>query len=81
MKRGVLFLVLVTCGCSTSPVADFMDWAYPARPSALPLSGRGGVSPPVSTVPPPTATLPGAIESPAPVAGEPPAPEPPQPLR
>ena len=31
MKRLAAFLLLFSAGCSTAPVADFLDWAKPGR--------------------------------------------------
>src|SRR3954464_4998722 len=53
MKRIALLLVLPVMGCSTSPVADFLDHFFPSRPSATPAAGRGGVCNPAPVATPP----------------------------
>jgi hypothetical protein len=64
MKRLAALCVLLAAGCSTSPLADFMDFVRPARmPSG---QGRyyGGVG--NLQVPPPPTAAPGDLPPPAP---------------
>jgi hypothetical protein len=68
MRRSVLFVVWLA-GCSTHPVADFMD--YVARPGGVRGPGRAGVCQPAPAL---TATAPVA---PAGARIEAPSPEPP----
>jgi hypothetical protein len=67
-------LVLVPVGCSTAPVADFLDWAHPARVNTGSGPGYGGVEPAPHADPgagPPVPPLPTLPDSPLP---SPPAP-------
>lgn len=65
MKRCWLLLLVLLCGCSTAPVADFLDYFYP--PSCPPTVGRGGVCNPSITQPaPPPIARPGLAQPPPP---------------
>ncbi len=70
MHRAVILLVFVA-GCSTHPVADFMDYVFP--PGGVRGQGRGGVCTPTPVLSaPPAGAPPGArLEGPPPP--EPPA--------
>jgi hypothetical protein len=59
MKRMVaMFLFLVASGCSSAPVADFLDWVHPS-----PVRPQGACQPPHTTVPP-TQPVPNPIVAP-----------------
>ncbi len=63
MKR-VLVLCVLLAGCSTAPIADFMDHFFPAKidPNATPgARTRGGVCDPPPTVMPTPTTPPGGL--------------------
>ena len=61
MKRVMASLLLFACGCSTAPVADFLDWVSPStvRPQGL------NSAPAVVPAPPPTTAAP-LIRTPSP---------------
>jgi len=44
----LLLFVLASSGCSTAPIADFLDHFFPAKPPANAGPGRGGVCSPAS---------------------------------
>jgi len=46
-------LACFLAGCSTAPVADFLDYARPARSPAVGEPLYGGVGPTPTTIPPP----------------------------
>jgi hypothetical protein len=86
MRRWLIVGCLAACGCSTAPLADFMDCVFPAKTGgggASPVKGPRVVPAPgdplVESVPPgavpPTRLLP--PENPAPLAPATPAPTPP----
>jgi hypothetical protein len=54
MKRLLPLVLVVLCGCSTAPVADFLDFFCPPR---MPPGGRGGVCNPSATQPAPPAIV------------------------
>ncbi|MCS7167666.1 MAG: hypothetical protein RMI91_01435 [Gemmatales bacterium] len=53
MRWGLVLLVLLA-GCSTAPIADLMDYAWPAR-----SPGTAETLPPV--IPPPSEALPAPV--------------------
>jgi hypothetical protein len=60
MRGLVSLLLLLTAGCSTSPVADFLDFAFPPKPIPANTPGlHGGVGGPQPAPPPQDAPLPG----------------------
>jgi hypothetical protein len=61
-------LVLVPVGCTSYPMADFLDWAHPARMPKGDGPAYGGVEP---------AGTPGEVPPPPPVPGAPAAAPPP----
>ena len=77
---ATVLVLLMCCGCSTAPVADFLDYFYPAKikidPKVQPYGGVCGPDggppnlpalPPISipSGPPPGPTLPGLPPPPA----------------
>lgn len=67
MRRLLPAVILLMSGCSTAPIADFMDFFFTPR---MPSTGRGGVCEPASPTPP-APVVPGR-----PIFPEPPPPEP-----
>ncbi len=86
-----LGLLLFLTGCSTAPIADFMDHFFPAKIDPNPAAGsrtRGGVCDPPPTVMPTPAAPPGGMPpalppdpgaASAPMMGPPPGPALPSP--
>jgi hypothetical protein len=66
MKRVAGLLLLLATGCSTAPVADALDFAFPPRmpPPGAPFVGGVGVPQPP---PPPGAVLQPPVPAPLPV--------------
>jgi hypothetical protein len=76
MKRS-LCLLLLLAGCSTAPIADFLDLVDPAKGTGGNVEPHGGVcnpTPAIGVAPP--GVLPGTRIAPPP-GGEVPPPEPP----
>lgn len=71
MKRIWILLALCVAGCSTAPVADFLDWFAPGRIPQGAAETQGGVCAPQGV-------LPGANVAPVPPV--PPGVGPPQPV-
>jgi hypothetical protein len=68
--RWSVLLILALSGCSTSPVAGFLDWARPARMPKGDQQTRGGVcnpNPLPSQINQPSVPAPGP--GPAPIPG------------
>ena len=76
MAAGVAFLA--AGGCSTHPVIDVMDYAFPSRVEKGKMQPYGGVCVPQGPVQPPGPVLPGIVP-PAPSVAAPVVP-PPAPL-
>jgi hypothetical protein len=81
MKRMWIFGLLVLAGCSTAPLADFLDWVSPGQvPKGVGLR-QGGVCAPQGVLPgagnlpaPPPGVV---VPAPVPVPGGPAPPQPP----
>src|SRR5436305_10439558 len=58
MRRLAGLLLLCAAGCSTSPLADFLDFAFPPRTIPPNTATYGGVAGPQPAPPPPTVPLP-----------------------
>jgi hypothetical protein len=52
MKRLASLLLLLSCGCSTSPVAGFLDLTFPAKKIPPNAQWFGGVAGPQPAPPP-----------------------------
>src|SRR5437879_6237363 len=52
MKRLASLLLVLSCGCSTSPVAGFLDFAFPAKKIPPNTQWHGGVAGPQPAPPP-----------------------------
>src|SRR5262249_8555192 len=74
MKRTAALFLLLLAGCSTTPVADFLDFVHPRR--VLPAGPAPLALPPRRPPPPPPRRRPPG-RAPAPPPGAPPAPPPP----
>jgi hypothetical protein len=68
MKRALVGLLLFAAGCSTAPVADFLDWVSPSqiRPQGVnPAPIAAPALPPTTPVPviptPPPEPVPGSL--------------------
>ena len=72
MRKLAGLLLLLTTGCSTSPVADFLDFAFPPRKIPPGTQVYGGVDGPQPAPPPGTSLI-----LPAPPASSPAIPVPP----
>jgi hypothetical protein len=60
MRGLASLLLLLTAGCSTSPLADFLDYAFPPKPIPLNTPGLyGGVGGPQPAPPPQDTALSG----------------------
>lgn len=67
MKRAAPLLLVLAAGCSTAPLADFLDCLRPGRMPPVAGTAYGGVAPPVFGEAPPISSVPVMPSLPAPL--------------
>jgi hypothetical protein len=75
LRRAAVLLAFLTTGCSTAPLADFLDWVHPGKLEKGQYHGGVDPAPPIpAPLAPPPVVVPVPAAPPAPPTGWPPPP-------